>query len=815
MHMKMRMVLVCFALLASTFLFAQRPSLIMKGVVVDSISNQPVEFATISVMNYQDSSLMTGGTSNLNGEFLIDEVEAKPYFLKLSFIGYEDLYVLGKRPDMSTMVCAFDTLRMSVKQGALEEVNVHGEKRMMQVSIDKKTFNVDKQMASTGGTGLDVLRELPSVEVDENDAVSLRGESNVTILIDGRPSAIPASQLLKSMPASNIEKVEVITNPSAKYDPEGMTGILNVVLKKSDKKGINGSVNASVGMGDYLKTNASVSLNYRTKKLNIFATYAGDWSEYGSRSKQERYTDSQILRIHSNNVRGHQAHNLKYGMDFFLNDHHTIYFSGAVANSGYSYGRSREHFNTYTTGDSLLSYAYRNSGTPNRKNYGLGLDFTLGWQAKFKKPDHTFDWDMNYSGSNGTDKTNTEYYQYNGWHNEELAPPLDQLIINGNKNHTFYSRMDYVYPFTDSMKIEAGFHTTLKQRDDRYYAESDSFDTQVFVPNVNLNNEFNYGQQVYAAYLTWGHQVGKFGYKIGLRAEQTFTKSYLITTNETFNNNYFGLFPTAHFSYEIARGQSLTLGYSRRINRPRNGQLNPFADLTNPYFIYKGNPFLRPEFVHVVELGYTAYMKKLMVSTSVYYRYLDDLIRRQLSINGNVATVEFENLANGQRVGAELMVRYMPYKWWTIMGSANFNYTKTDTTGFDPALNFDSYGFRYNVSTKFEIKGGWSLQLSGRGRMGMDVLQGRILPAWGLDFAVSKSLFKKKGSISIRISDIFNTRQFAFESLPIDGLVYNTAHKWESRAVYVSFRYSFGKTFRERNSRERNGSGDNNYVPGL
>ena len=376
--------------------------------------------------------------------------------------------------------------------------------------------------------------------------------------------------------------------------------------------------------------------------------------------------------------------------------------------------------------------------------------------------------------------------------------------------------MDYVYPFNDSMKIEAGFHATLKQRDDQYYVESDSNDIQVFVPNVNLNNDFNFGQQVYAAYFTWGHQVGKFGYKLGVRAEQTFTKSILVTTNETFKNNYFGLFPTAHFSYQINRSHSLTLGYSRRINRPRNGQLNPFADLTNPYSIHKGNPFLKPEFVHVVEFGYTAYLKKLMISTSLYYRYLDDVIRRQLTVNGNVATVEFDNIAIGQRIGAELMIRYKPYKWWTLMGSGNLNYTITDKEGFDPNLNFESVGLRYNLSTKFDIKHGISIQLSSRGRMAMRVLQGTIKPMWGIDFAISKSLFKKKGSISFRVSDIFNTRTFTFESLPLNGLEYNTTHKWESRSFYLSFRYSFGKKTRGRmNKREKNGAGDNNYVPGL
>ena len=317
----------------------ERPSLTMQGLVLDSATNKPVEFATVSVFDIKDSTLITGGTTDLEGKFNVEGVEAKPYYLKISFIGFQDLYVAPIRPDMSTFVCAFGTLKLSVKAGALNEVDIHGEKRLMQVSIDKKVFNVAKQMASSGGTGLDVLRELPSVEVDENDQITLRGESNVTILVDGRPSSIPAAQLLKQMPATNIEKIEIITNPSAKFDPEGMTGILNVVLKKNKQRGINGSVNASVGYGNYLKTNASVSLNYRNKKMNIYGTYAGDYSEYGSTGDQERFTASEILRIKTENVRGHNAHNLKYGMDFFLNDNHTIYFSGAVANAGYSYGR--------------------------------------------------------------------------------------------------------------------------------------------------------------------------------------------------------------------------------------------------------------------------------------------------------------------------------------------------------------------------------------------------------------------------------------------------------------------------------------------
>jgi outer membrane receptor protein involved in Fe transport len=815
--MKMKSVFFLMMLFMASIAQSQgeRPMLTMKGQVIDVVSRKPVEFATISVMKTEDSTLVTGGISDMNGAFEIPEVPAMKYYLKISFIGFEDLIVPPVRPNKSTMVCSFDSLAMSIKEGSLAEVDIHGEKRIMEVSIDKKVFNVDKQMASSGGTGLDVLRELPSVEVDENDEITLRGESNVTILVDGRPSAIPASSLLRSMPASNIEKIEIITNPSAKYDPEGMTGILNVILKKNKQRGINGSVSASVGYGEYLKTNASLSLNYRNKIMNIYATYAGDWSEYGGGSTQERFTDSEILRVDGHNIRGNNSHNLKYGMDFFLNKNHTIYFSGALANTGYSYGRGRSNYHTSDGEDSLLTYSYRNTNTPNRKNYGLGLEFNLGYQAKFKKPGHTFDWDMNYSGQNATDKTFAELYLYDGLLTTELAEPLDQLTINGAKNHTFYSRMDYLYPFNDSMKIEAGFHATIKQRNDSYYVESDSTDTEVFEPNTDINNDFNYNQQVYAAYVTWGHQVGKFGYKLGLRAEQTLTSSVLVTTDDNFKNNYFGLFPTAHFSYNMTKTQSLTLGYSRRINRPRNRQLNPFADLTNPYSIHKGNPFLKPEFVHVVELGYTAFLKKWMVNASVYYRYLDDIIRRQLTIEGNVAVVEFANIANGQRVGAELMVRYKPFKWWTLMGSGNFNYSTTDTTGYDPSLNFTSLGFRYNVSSKFDIKYGISIQVSARGRTAKRVLQGTIQPAWGLDFAISKTLFKGKGSISFRASDLFNTRQFAFESLPLNGLDYTTTHKWESRAFYVSFRYSFGKDTKERRSRERNGSGDNNSEQGM
>lgn len=785
----------------------QPPKGVIMGQVIDFNSKQAIEFATVSLLSSIDSSLVSGTITSQDGTFQLKNIANGKYIIKIGFLGYHDLsqeieLTNQKEPLLLKQIAIEEASEM------LSEVAIEAEQNYMETKIDKKVFNVDKDLTAKGGTGLDALRNVPSVEVDSEDNISLRGDGSVTILIDGRPSTMPIAQLLKQMPSSAIEKVEVVTNPSAKYDPEGMSGILNIITKKDKASGINGNLNASYGYGKYGKTNLSGGLNYRKGKFSVSTNlnyYNGAFWYGGLQDRSYLLNGTENFQNQKDEgVSNNQSNWGKIGVDYFLNKNHTLYIS-ASKNKGVSDGERTVNYNFLDENEAVVSQSDRFTNSVGGND---SYTFNGGWQAKFKKPDHTLDLDITYSENQGnTEDAIRQEFGSNSISNTGQNTSLD------NGSNLLYIRTDYVQPLNDSLKLEAGFHFTGRGIANDFYSETNT-NGGTFVPSVALNNQFEHKQDVYASYLILGRQYKKLGVQAGLRLESTQIDAKLITTDESFKQDYLTLFPSAHFSYQLKKMDELQLSYSRRINRPEVQELNPFASPTDAYTIQTGNPFLKPEFIHVIELSRLKYWDKFNVNATLYHRIITNQKRRNLTLVDSISVVSFDNLAKGNLSGTEISITHTPNK--KFRNTLTFNYWRNNIT--DPSLesnlNFVNQGWNVQLSSNITIGKGWSGQVSGRYAGKMEVIQGVIDPMYNVDIAVRKQLFKGKANLGLRASDVFNMRQFNFQSKDLTNYNFNTKRQWESQQFWVSFSYYFGKMNynapRKRQLKNRDGSDDFN-----
>lgn len=769
----------------------------VKGLIVDGSSGKPVQFATITILKVKDSSIVTGGMTKEDGTYSIEEVPFGLYLLKAKFIGYES-YIKEVKINPKNTNVEVETIELLPAEGVLSEVEVVSEQKIFETQIDKKIFNAEQDLNSKGGTGMDLMRNVPSVDVDMDNNITLRGDKNVQILIDGRPTSIPANVLLQQIPASEILKIEIITNPSAKYDPEGTSGILNIILKKNKNRGFNGNTNMSMMYGKSPKENLSLMLNYKTSKLNIYTNLSYNNGYYWSWGNQDKttYTADSSFRLVNTNL-GKYARNSMYakgGLDYFLNDKNVLYASGSY-NYGWGTGSNTNNYENYIGQSTLENKSTRTAVSP---SYDNRYQANMGWQKTFDKKNETFDLDATFNSNQSIDSNFYKQNYYDALDNPMLNSDIQNTYSTSN-NSTFMLKADYVLPITDSMTFEAGFRNTNKYKLSSFYSETaDSMG--VIQPDSGLNNTFRYNQLVYAGYATFSHTLGKFGYKAGIRAEQTYTHSKLIETNQSFNNPYLSFFPSAYLSYKLTKKSEFQLNYSRRINRPNMWNVNPFASYSNPYSLRTGNPFLKPEFIDVYELGYNFTPKKLTITSTVYFRQINNMIRRYITYDGLYSKVSFVNFSKARMMGAEAIIAYNPNKKLNITGSFNYWYSIISDKG-TIGENVPSNGYSGKASFRYRMNKGWSSQLTFRYNGPMLVTQGYILPRYGLDASIQKTILNKKGTLTIRMRDIFHTRQFSFSSKGLTGLDFVMHHYWESRMLTVSFNYFFGKTIKGKQKR--------------
>ncbi|MEO1434108.1 MAG: TonB-dependent receptor family protein [Bacteroidota bacterium] len=777
------------------------------GQVIDSTSNQAVEFATVSIIRLRNDSIISGGITNKKGQFLIENLPMGIFRVEVDFIGYKKTTIKRVPIIMNRLEQDLGKILLAETSTNLEMAEVTADRPFMTNSIDRKIFNVESIITAEGGSATELLENIPSVEVDIDGNVSLRGSGNVNILIDGKPSGLTGASrtaILEQIPANTIASIEVITNPSAKFDPDGMAGIINIVLKKNQKPGWNGTVSAGIGtQGQY---NGSVNLNMRTSKYNIYGTYGlriGNFNTNSSTFRNNFLSDDLAFLIQEQEgQRGRNAHLVRGGIDVYLNPKTTFSLGGT-----YSYRNG--------TSEGLLITEEQNAAQDIQRYYtrdnfnerpGGSYDVRATLQKKFAKEKQELIIDVNYS--DGVNDRTGQYFETETVANGTLlmVPDILETQDQNNGSTTITTlQADYVHPLDKRSRLETGLKTILRDLGSEFAFETFDPLADAYVVDLNQSNQFDYSEQIHAAYVTYAREVGKFSFQAGLRAEQAFTESVLVTTGEVFENDYFSLFPTLHTAYELPKDQEVMFSYSRRINRPSVRSLNPFTNFADPLNLRSGNPFLNPEYINSLELGYSKFWKGTSVTANVYYKGIEDIIQRFKTIDDEgVSITTFENLASGRNYGLELISRVTFNKKWNANASVNVFRTEVDGSNVEGDLNNDAFGASIRLMNTNQLWKNGDLQLTTFWRSPRPIAQGRIDAFYAVNLAIRQRFLDRKASITLRVRDLFNTMQFEFVT-EADNFYQESARRRQSRIFNLAFSYRFGKMQRNANRRRSNG----------
>jgi len=743
-----------------------------------------------------------GVTSNEKGFFKLNDVAIGAYVVRFSFIGYAPLQrsinISGNQA-----VADLGTVSLNPSENKLKDVNITAEKDVYSKELDKKVINVDKNITTAGGTASDVLQTVPGISQDGDGNLQLRGTGNFTVLVDGKPSGnrgANINQLLEQIPASSIENIEVITNPSAKYDASGTGGIINIVLKKNKKQGLSG--NASVNVGTRDKYTANFSLNYKGKKASFYSNFSGQSNAnyyYGEFRSRNFTADTAFRQYYITGGNGRNMNFLpKLGLDLYVNDHNTITIN---TNFTYNHNVDRSRIIRQFSNDEGVA---ESGGERRIYNVFTGLygDATFGLKHLFKGERHYIFADFTYSRNHESNDLNA--------HEAFIPSALANLsyiskdsIRTVNSSHTFLAQVDYTRQLDKRTYIEAGYLGELNMLDRDLNYMTHKNEEGNFASDTNKSNHFKYREQIEAIYGTYNGTLNKLSYKFGLRFEQTWMNGELTTTGQTFKQSYFSAFPSVNLANDLGHEQTLRFNYSRRISRPSINQLNPFGDYTDPRNIRMGNPAVKPEFTHSFELAYDKGMKKLSFSGTVYYRLQSNMITyvRHVQDNG-FAVITFENLGTTHNYGLELSYRYTPAKWWNINLDLNGGGQTFDDPKFSDLLYKQSWTYGGNFMSNWTIMKFWNIQATYFYRSKSRLPQGEMKAMHGADLAMRFFMLKGKLSINLRASDLFNTRQFSINSSGAN-FEFSFYRKRDSRNFFIGISYRFGKQENKQDKRKR------------
>jgi outer membrane receptor protein involved in Fe transport len=644
---------------------------------------------------------------------------------------------------------------------------------------------------------------VPSVSVEVDGTVSLRGNDNVRILINGKPSGLTSRDpdALRQLQASLVERVEVITNPSSRYEAAGEVGIINIVLKKNYETGLNGTFTASAGHPDFL--GGSYSLNLRRKKINLFSTYGMDYrSNPGySRTFQSFEGGSRFTRQNSNQIRSERSQNFTAGMDYFLNDKNTLTGS-FMYNIGDGLNRSAITYDDYNSLDELQATTVR---TDREVEDEQNIESSLKYRREFKRKDQTLTADFQYSKS--VDGESSDYTQTDN--TAAVVQRGKNIAIDKN----WFLQTDYVHPFSENGKAEVGLRSTTRIVNNDYALEQlqAEGDWEVFPA---FNNNLLYTEKIHAAYLMAGNKFNKLSVQAGLRGEYSDITTELTETNEINDREYFNLFPSVNLGYEVSKNKTLQLSYSKRINRPRFRELIPFSNFADTRNFFQGNPNLNPEYTHAFETGYLINWENGSVLSSAYYRHRKGDIQRVTQIDDDGRTRVFPiNLGTTNSYGLEFNVSLTLRKWWEFNSSANFFRAITEGTYQEEQLNSDTYSFRTRATSKMKISKGFEFQSSFFYRGPRQTTQGRQLSAYSLDLALAKDVMKGRGTVTANVRDLFNTRKWrSIVDIEEDQYYAESVSQQGPRQFRLTFTYRLNQLKNRDRGRNNDGGNDDGNL---
>jgi outer membrane receptor for ferrienterochelin and colicins len=779
------------------------------GKVFEKISKQPLEYATISITAPNDTKVIAGGITNPKGEFDV-AVAPGTYDIKVEFISFKPTLIKGKTISGDTTL---GIVNLSEDAAQLNEVVVRAEKSSVEIKLDKKVYNVGQDMMVKGGTVSDVLDNVPSVSVDTEGNVSLRGSDNIRILIDGRPSnAINVAEALRQLPADAIDKVEVITNPSARYDAEGGSGIINIILKKGKNQGFNGTFIASTGLPETY--GLSANLNYKTEKFNYFTTAGYNYrtnegrgltntSYYNADGSPKGYLDED-----RDTKRIRNGFNARAGMEWTVAPN--TFWTNAI-NYQKNSGEDKDYIN-YNNFDAARAFTGTTSRLNNADTGSENVEFTSNLIKNFNDKGHKLTADL--SISRNTDDSDGII----------TALPTSNTTLNDQEQKQVQLQADYVLPLGKGSQFEAGYKGNFGDLNNEYNVTNLINGNYVIDPKKS--NTLEYKENINALYAQYGLKVNKFSYLFGLRWEDTNIQVNLLD-NSVFNTKkYNNLFPSAFVSYEISDQSNFTASYSKRVSRPRGRFMNPALNYASNINIFQGNPDLDPSLTDKFDVGYIKRWEKVTFSTSAYFENTKDVFSFVRTPNGDqvdgipVILSRPINLGKEQKYGFEFTFNYSPYKWWKL--NSNFNLYNVKTTGENTYVDTEGKTIVQNlnnqantwfarISSKVTLPYKIDWQLSGTFNGEQKTAQGKILDQFGMNTAFSKDVLKDKATIAFNISDIFNSRVMrSYTYLQNDATLESqksySEMQFRRRQFNLSFTYRFNKP---KSDREKPGAPKN------
>ena len=785
----MRIKLLFLFLMGTLFSMHAQNAGTISGKVVDQ-KNAPISYATIAIK--EGEAVITGGITDDNGDFQIKNLALKNYTVEIQFIGYTTFIVKADLTSQKNITLSKITLLEEATQ--LQGVEVVQERSTVEQKIDRRVINVGRDLTTAGATASEIMNNIPSVNVDQDGKISLRGNQNVRVLIDGRPTNIDPAQLLKQIPSTSIKKIELITNPSAKYNPEGMSGIINIVLHKNSNDGFNGSLNSGITFGETPKFNNSLDMNYRSGKVNFFGNVGSNFGKYFNEGFIERFDNNsqQVLDI----VNDNDSYLYKIGMDFYINDKNTVsFYTNQNATDGDGNVNTDINYLNFTQPRVLQLSKYltdNKSGT-----------YNLAYKHKFAKEGHVLDFEGNYNDfeQNQNANFNTTIFE-----TPNDIESYSDKIKDSRQLSTF--NLDYINPLSEKSTLELGAEARLTQTENNYFTGNPLSTFTI--------SQYDYDVNIYSAYATFGQKFEKFSYQVGARFESYTVKADFRSDDidpaerhKYFEDDYMTVYPSAYLTYNLNEKNMFQLSYSRRVDRPSLEQTKPIREFSTPLVTSLGNQELEPQFTNSMEVNYTKmFGQGSSFTAGVFYRLINDEISRVLypndatPDNDDDLIMSFNNFDNNKAFGFELSANYKITKWWDVQPAIDYSSISQKglvavlRPGTDPLVfdyvekQIDANAFNARLNSNFKVNPRLSFLLFGFYRGGVDGIQNDSREMYKIDAGGRYSLLNNKMSISIRFNDIFDQMKYGFAATnpyPSRG-----QFAWESQTVYFGINYMFG-----------------------
>ncbi|MGJ8744723.1 TonB-dependent receptor domain-containing protein [Polaribacter sp.] len=782
---------------------------VIKGKVIDKSTKEVLPYVNIVIRDFA-KKILTGGITDENGLFEIKDIPKGKSLVEVQYIGFKlyskKISITNKNKELN-----LGTIALEEDNATLDEVVVRAETSTVVQKVDRKVINVGKDLTAAGTTASELLNNVQSVSVDsQSGAISLRGNDNVRVLVDGKPTNISAAQLLKQIPSTSIKSIELITNPSAKYNPEGMSGIINIILNKNANMGFNGSVDTGITAGHYVRYNASTNMNYKTGKINFFGNYGYNGGENFNKGFVDRPgQNNQDFQF----VNDNQSHLVKIGADIYLNDKNTLsfYTTKNWFNGG---GSGRTLVNT--ANNVLISNANNQQLQENKSN-----TYNVNYKIDFEKEGHNLEFEATYSNTDSPeDAQNTDILKN--------ANDADYKIYNytndiENDRNNSLINIDYTNPISKDGKLELGLEYRTNST-----ANTNLTDQEREIRDVNRtitgyervgNSSFDYDRKIYSGYINYGHKFGKLTMQLGTRFEQyeiegTFKEEF---ASEKIIDKINSLYPSVFFTYAASNKNQFQLSYSRRVDRPSIGQLNPIREWSTPLITSVGNPDLNPQFTNSFEVNYTRQIKNGSLTFGSFYRKINDNISRVTyadPLDPEVKQIlSFTNFDDTSSYGLELSANYKVNNWWRINASTDFYSQKQlgIVSQNAPRIEVTNEVFNARISNSFKASKNLRFQLFAMYRGPSEDIQWKVENMWMVNTGASLDVLKGKGTINFRVNDIFKGMKFAFNSS--SPFVQNGKFNWESQTAYLGFNYRFGsgknkaKSRRQRDDNTKQNSG--------